>query len=57
MLKSLFISMVLFLGMSGSSVAQYNNASTLQLEDIMLGKDFIGYWPENHSFLPNGDVV
>ena len=34
--------------------AQYSN---LDLEKIMTGKDFIGYWPENHSWLPNGEIV
>jgi hypothetical protein len=29
----------------------------LKLQDIMKGKDFIGHWPENHFWIPNGEVV
>ena len=29
----------------------------LKLQDIMKGKDFIGHWPEDHFWLPNGEVA
>ena len=31
--------------------------SELTLKTIMNGKDFIGHWPTNHKWLPNGDLV
>lgn len=32
-------------------------SSKLDLEQIMTGKDFTGYWPENHFWLPNGNIL
>ena len=29
----------------------------LQLEEIMKGKDFIGHWPQDHQWLPNGQIT
>ncbi len=29
----------------------------LKLEDIMKGKDFIGHWPSDHQWLPNGQFT
>ena len=33
------------------------NYGQLQLEEIMRGKDFIGHWPEDHQWLPNGQLT
>ena len=33
-----------------------SQTSPLKLDEIMSGKDFTGYWPENHSWLPNGQI-
>lgn len=31
--------------------------NSIVLEEIMKGKDFSGHWPENPSYLPNGEVI
>jgi len=29
----------------------------LELKEIMRGKDFIGHWPQDHQWLPNGQIT
>lgn len=47
---SLFVFWISFLN------CQSNNPK-LSLKNIMNGKNFIGHWPTNHKWLPNGDLV
>jgi dipeptidyl aminopeptidase/acylaminoacyl peptidase len=37
--------------------SQTNNKSPLELREIMKGKDFIGYWPENQAWHVDGDKI
>ena len=46
---------ILFLGTSFYNVNAQQNS--IDLEEIMKGKDFSGHWPDNPFWLPNGSVV
>jgi dipeptidyl aminopeptidase/acylaminoacyl peptidase len=35
----------------------FSQDKDLDLEEIMTGKEFIGFWPENHSWLPSGKIT
>ena len=37
--------------------SQKDNISPIQLNEIMKGKDFIGYWPENHFWSADGKSI
>lgn len=39
------------------SQQNYRNESPLTLEEIMKGNDFVGHQPENHRFLPDGNLL
>ena len=50
-MKQIILTILFFFSFSFFSFGQ------LQLQDIMKGKDFIGHWPEDHFWLPNGKVA
>ena len=47
----------LFLLINSVNTSLNAQSSKLDLEQIMIGKDFTGYWPENHFWLPNGNIL
>ena len=47
----------LFLLINSVNTSLNAQSSKLDLEQIMTGKDFTGYWPENHFWLPNGNIL
>jgi dipeptidyl aminopeptidase/acylaminoacyl peptidase len=51
------LSFTLLLCSSLFVTAQKENVSTLQLNQIMKGKDFIGYWPEYHYWHVDGEQI
>ena len=50
-MKQLILFTFIFFSLSNHCFGQ------LKLEDIMKGKDFIGHWPEAHSWAPNGEIL
>lgn len=52
-----FLLSVLLFSLYSISFAQVGNKSTLQLNQIMKGKDFIGYWPENIAWHADGSKI
>ena len=56
-LKTALVVLVLFSLIKVTSQSNYRNESTLTLEEIMKGNDFIGHQPENHRFLPDGNLL
>lgn len=51
------LSFILILGTALFSFAQKENVSSLQLKEIMKGKDFIGYWPEYQYWHVDGEQI
>ena len=49
-MKQLILSIFIFFSLSNLSFGQ------LKLQDIMKGKDYIGHWPEDHFWFPNGEI-
>ena len=47
----------LFIVLIFSKSMVFSQAKDLDLEEIMTGKEFIGFWPENHSWLPSGKIT
>lgn len=40
-----------------SNLNSQSKSSELSLKKIMTGKDFIGYWPTDHKWLPSGELI
>ncbi len=56
----LFLLLFVSIGLMHYSIhgqSNYRNDSKLSLEKIMDGNNFIGHQPENHRFLPNGNLL
>ena len=47
----------LFIVLTFSKSMVFSQDKDLDLEEIMTGKEFIGFWPENHSWLPSGKIT
>ena len=47
----------LFIVLIFSKSIVFSQDKDLDLEEIMTGKEFIGFWPENHSWLPSGKIT
>ncbi len=55
-MKNLF-TFLFFLSINFFSIGQIENQSQLKIAEIMKGKDFIGYWPENHYWDISGENI